>query len=431
MTRAELKKRIKWGAGLDPTREDGLLTSDLLNTGINDAIKRCAADLNLIPYDGKVALRANQYRYPLPSAVLRIHSAWFIDSNDMHAPLYYLNPSQFYDYFDSGDTATEPSFYSVGNYQGAIIEFWKNSTALYDFVSSNTITTASVRTIIDSAANFGRTRTGRRIEPGAIVHNTTDGSYGVIECLDITTNITTGTATTNTSTNSLADTGKNFTTLGVSVGDIICTPSSGSVTAYAFVTEVGTTTMTYDEFKSVTGSVYRFKSGDTYKVGTANRIKLSTTAPNYGLRNGADNTFAVGDTYQIEDKWRDERLLLIAPVPTSSDTVGAESILIQYSAVPQLPSDDSHIIEIPEQYYECIYKCSQWQIGQLSSKYGLNELEGMQVVYEKEIAKYAGDVNRPPTSEPVNVWKNRRIRGRGGRRDSTLSGVTFNLDSIL
>ena len=432
MTRGELKKRIKWGEGLDPTREDGLLSSDLLNTAINDAIKRCAEDLNLIPAEATMALRSDQYKYPLPSDMLRIYRVWYIDSNEVHTPLRYLNPTQFYDFFDSDDTSDEPIYYGIGNYQGAVIEFWKNSVVLYDFVSSGTITTASVRTVIDSAANFGKTRTGRKIEPGAIVHNTTDGSYGAVDCLDISTNVTTGTATANTSTNSLVDTGKNFITLGVEEHDIICTPSTGAVTAYAFVTEVGTTTLTYSDFKSVTGTVYRFKSGDTYKVGTADRIRLSTTAPNYGLRNGAVNTFAVDDAYQIEDKWRDERVLLLSPTPSDDDTIGEESILIQYSAVPQLPTDDSHIIEIPEQFYEALFKCATWQTGKLSSKFSAIEVEGLQVIYEREAMKYKGDTHKPPSSETINVWENRKHRGgRGARSDSSITGVAYNLDSIL
>lgn len=429
MTRSELKKRIKWAEGLDPTREDGLLTTELLNTAINDAIRQCAGDLNLLPCEGAFALRANQYKYPLPTDVLRIRRVWFIDSENVYQPLTYLNQDQFYDRFESDDTDTEPDYYSIGNYQGVVFEFWKDSVPLYDFVSSSVTTTASVRTVIDSAVSFGRTRTGRRIEPNCIVHNTTDGSYGVVESLDITTAKTTGTATSGTSTNTLEDTGKNFTALDVSVGDIICTPSSGVVTSYAFVTDVGTTTLTYD---SIQGSAKRFKATDTYKVGTATEIRLSTTAPNYGLRNGADNTFAVGDAYQIEDKWRDERCILLAPTPSSSDTVGAESMFMTYSACPQLPDEDDDIIEIPDQYFECLYKCSAWQVGKLSSKYGDSEIEMRQQVYEKEIHKQKGDVYKPPISEPVNVWGNRRFKyGRGDRKDSTVTGYAYDLSKII
>ena len=431
MTRGDLKKRIKWAEGLDPNREDGLISTTLLNEAINDAIKRCAGDLNLLPVEGAIALRANQYKYPLPTDVLRVRRVWFVDSDNVYQPLSYITQDTFYDRLDTDDTDTEPDYYSIGNYQGVVFEFWQGVGVLYDFITKSTITTAGVRTLIDTTANFGRTRTGRRIEPKCIVHNLTDGSSGVVEVLDISTNITTGTCASGTSTTKLEDTGKNFTTLGVAIGDIICSPWTGMgddvVTSYAFVTEVGTTTLTYANIQGAT----RFKDGDTYKVGIATEIRLSTTAPNYGLRNGAVNTFVVGDSYQIEDKWRDERVLMVAPTPSGNDTVGLESIFMTYSAVPQLPEEDDDILEIPDRYYQCIIKCTQWQVGILSSKYSDGEIEFKQQVYEQEIHKYRGDIHKPPISEPVNILRNRGMNGRRGRKDSTLSGVPYDLTNII
>ena len=302
MTRAELRKRIKISFGLSESREDGNLNDANFNLAINMAIRQVAYDCSLLPVMKKFATEVDKWQYPMDDDVDLIRSAWYIDSDSTRIPLSYCSAEEFYDYLDPTSTGDEPAYFAYPMMQSEVLEFWAGAPDIYDYILSSNITSSTVRTVVDSGINFGLTRQGRRVTPDCIVHNLTDDSYGYVETLDITTNITTGTATTSTNTNTLEDddikydTGKDFTALGVQIGDIICTPSSGIVTSYAFVTAVGTTTLTYTSFQTTdtTGTKFSFVSGDTYKVGKATEIRLRGTTPHPGLRSGARNYFSVG-----------------------------------------------------------------------------------------------------------------------------------------
>jgi len=292
MTRAELRKRIKISFGLDEDREDGNLSDTNFNLAIAMAIRQVAYDCSLLPEMRKFATEVDKWKYPMDDDVDLIRSAWYIDSNT-RIPLTYCSAEEFYDYLDPTSTGDTPAYFTYPMMQSEVFEFWAGAPDVYDYVLSSHITSTTVRTVVDTGINFGLTRQGKRVVPGCIVHNLTDDSYGYVETLDITTNITTGTATTSTNTNTLYDTGKDFTALGVQVGDIICTPSTGIVTGYAFVTAVGTTTLTYTSFQA-TNTAVAFSSGNTYKVGKATEIRLKGTTPHPGLRSGARNYFSVG-----------------------------------------------------------------------------------------------------------------------------------------
>ncbi len=367
---------------------------------------------------------------------------------------------------------------------------------IYDYVNKSMITTGSIRTIIDSGANFGKTLSGKRIKPGDVVHNRTDGSYGYVEVLDISTNKTTGIATSGTTTAILEDTGKNFITLGVEEGHIIATPSTGAVTSYAFIDSLTATKLTYSDIQ---GSASRFVSQDGYKVGRATEIKLSMATPHPGLRNGVLNVFTLGsavatltgttftnttctcsdttgvvdgynaiasggshaeivshtattitveywiggkpvdgetvtvkqaDEYQVEDIWRDERILCLTPTPSASDSVGTKSILIYYNACPKLPLNDNSTIEVDDRYYMPLLKVCQWQVAILSSKYNDGEVETKHQLYLAEARKHAGDINESPISDAPNMWRNRRYGGGiKTNRSASPSGSTYIIGS--
>lgn len=277
---------------LDRNKEDGLLTNDLLNEAIEKAIRQVSQDCNLIPVRWKFPLQANQWEYPMPEDLDRIRNVWYIDDTGEYEPLTYLTSDSYLDWEDPTETQTEPAYYSYPHYQGRVFQFYAEAPPVYDYVEESHVTTKSIRTVIDSGANFGKTLSNR-IRPKCVVHNRDDGSYGYVEILDITTNKESGTATGGTTTTILEDTGKNFIAQDVQVGDIICTPSTGVVTSYAFVTAVAATQLSYADME---GSAKRFASSDTYKVGVATEIRLSMDTPHPGLRDGADNTFSVGDT---------------------------------------------------------------------------------------------------------------------------------------
>ena len=289
--REYLKNWMKTVRGLDRDVEDGLLTNEMLNECIESGLRMVSYDCNLLPRQRTFPLREDQWEYPMPEGTWRIRAIYRIDTSGTRRPLTYVAPDKFMNYRDvTDDTAQDPIYYSYPVFEAEVMEFYAIAPPVYDYVASSYVTTAAIRTVIDSGINFGLTLSGTRVSPGAVVQNLTDGSYGYVGVLGIITNITTGTATAGTGSATLEDTTKNFTTLGVAVGDIICTPSTGAVTSYAFVTAVGTTTLTYEAFR---GAATTFAFGDTYKVGKAQEISMSTSAPHRGMRDGADNTFDV------------------------------------------------------------------------------------------------------------------------------------------
>jgi hypothetical protein len=424
MTRGDYKKRIKWPEGLDPDVADDLLSEDLLNTAVDDALKKTALDLRLLPVWAKIALRIGKYEYPMPNDCLRLESVYYLD-DDEYVPLTYVNKRQFYDGFDKGDTDNEPNVYSIGNFQGQVIEFWVGIPPTTDYLGESVVTAESIRTLIDTAVNFAKTRTGRRIKPKDIVHNIDDGSYGFVEVLDITTNITTGTATSGTGSTALKDTTKNFTTLGIDDRHIICTPSTGIVTSYAFIDSVSGNTVTYSDIQ---GDKTTFAASDTYKIGLATEIRLSEATPHPGLRNGSDNTFDIGDSYQIESRVRDERCLLIGPVASGSDSAGVESVHVSYYARPELPLYDHDLIEIDDRYEEVFSACLDYYVAKYSSKYNDKEKLFKEQMYDQKLRKHTGDVDEPPRDVPVNFFTNRVGAGtRGSSSDRTASGLRYNV----
>ncbi|MHC4509974.1 MAG: hypothetical protein ACYTAO_13615 [Planctomycetota bacterium] len=290
-----------------------MIPDSLFNEGIESAIRQVARDCNLLPAEWKLALVSGQYKYALAENVDRIREVFFIDSDGTFQPLEYMALDNYISWDDPTDTATEPIYYSYPHYQTHVFQFQVNAPPDQDYIADGKswVTTEAIRTLIDSGANFGRTLSGRRIRPRCVVQNLTDDSYGFIEILDMTTAKESGTATSGTTTDTLEQTGKDFDAANVAVGDIICTPSTGKVLAYAFVIEVGTTTMRYADIEGQDANgetIKRFESGDSYKVGTATEIRLWSGVPvpagtrvahagwnHPGLRQGAGCDFTVGD----------------------------------------------------------------------------------------------------------------------------------------
>ena len=292
--RMYLKNWLKDRNGIPRDKEDGLLTDTIINDAINDAIKQVADDCHVMPVEKAFALIKGQYAYPIPDDQIRIRSVYFKDSDGTYYPLDYYSPDQFIANRDlDDDTSEDVLYYTYTAFQSKIHHFYAGAPPVYDYIADSYITSDTIRTVIDSGMNFGKTLDGDRVKPGDIARNLTDGSYGYVEVLDTINNTTTGTATNGTGTQTLEDTSMDFTALGVAVDDIICTPSSGVVTAYAFVKSVGTTTLTYTDFQDPDGTKKSFASGDTYKIGKAQKIRLTMDTPHPGLREGATNDFTV------------------------------------------------------------------------------------------------------------------------------------------
>lgn len=292
MTRAEVRKILKLADGLNPNTEDGLMTNDYYNIAIDEAIKQLAIDCNLIPVKRSFSLQSGVYQYPIDEDVDIIRRVWYVDSDNKRIPLDYMSPEQWMDWADLDDDSDQPDRYCYPMFMNDVVPFYIQAPPVYDYGNTSYVTEQTIRTLVDSGANFGKTLNNRKIEPGYIVHDLTDGSYGYVDVLGITTVKTTGKATSNTATNYLEDTTENFSGI-VEVGDIICTPGSGIVTSYAFIDEV--TSATKLKYSDMQSAKRRIASGDTYAIGKATEIRLSLKVPHPGLRNGSYNYFKVTD----------------------------------------------------------------------------------------------------------------------------------------
>jgi len=311
-----LRDRVKSSLLLDRRRSDAGISDEIIDEGMASAMKELARDCKLFPDKWTLALQASQYKYPLPVELDRIREVRFIDTDGTRIPLHYMAEDNYINWTDPTDTESEPRYYSYPHYQPHIFEFYAGAPPTADYVLASWLTTGRIRTVQDSGINFGRTRSGLRVRPGCVVQNRTDKSFGYVEYLDITTAKTSGTATSATSTDILEDSGENFSTDSVAVGDIICTPSTGKVLAYAFVIEVAPGSnndqLRYSDIEGQDGNgvrIRRFESGDTYKVGKATEIRLWAGRPvpagtrvahagwdHPGLRQGATNDFTVSAT---------------------------------------------------------------------------------------------------------------------------------------
>ena len=493
--RAFIKRRIKLSLMQDPDVEDGLLEDDILNDAIDDAMKIVADDCNLHPVTTKFAVRQDVYYYPIPESLLSIRSVWYVSSQDTRKPLDYKSPEKIMDNQDPTDTSTEPMFFSYPFYQGKVFMFEALAPPIYDYIAQSHVTTGAVRTIIDSGINFGRTLDDSKVTPDCVGHNVDDDSYGYVDILDMTTAKETGTADSDTTNNTLSDSAATFITNEVAVGDIICNPSTGKVTSYAFVTEV--TSETELAYSDIQGTLDEFAENDTYKVGTSDRCVLSIkrSSGHPGLRTGAVNQFTVGDvkatmtgttftntrctgsstsgaevddiaiasggshgkitavasayvdvdkwigglpgagetvsikecdSYQIESKFRTQRVMRLSPTPSSSDTEGSESIEILYNDSPNLPERDSDPIEIPERYYRTLITCGVWQTRFLMGNEDDATLTGLEQKYNIQASKDMGDVWKPPHGRPISPWINRQGVSGSRSRYQTSGGVSWN-----
>jgi hypothetical protein len=311
-----LRDRVKSAMLMDRRRSDAGMPDEIIDEGMASAMKELARDCSLFPDKWTLALQSSEYKYPLPVEVDRIREVWFIDNDGTYIPLQYMAQDNYLAWTDPTDTGSEPRYFSYPHFQPHIFEFYAGAPPTSDYVNASWVTAGRIRTIQDSGINFGRTRSGLRVRPECVGHNLTDGSFGYIEYLDITTAKTTGAATAGTTTDILEDDSENFSTDNVAVGDIICTPSTGKVLAYAFVIEVAPGSnndqLRYSDIEGQDANgvrIRRFESGDSFKVGQATEIRLWAGRPvpagtrvahagmdHPGLRQGATNDFTVSAT---------------------------------------------------------------------------------------------------------------------------------------
>lgn len=293
LTRLELKNRIKSTRGLTRDREDGLLDDTLIHEAIKESILKIGIDCSILQTEQPFPLVAGQHLYPMPDNVHELRSLWWIDNSGNKQPVHSIDQeSMMYGRNPETDVGNQPAQFSYPLRQRQVIEMLGLMRPNKDFIENSNITAGYIRTIEDAAINLGITLSGYRISPGDVVHNITRKSYGYIEVLDTITSKDSGTAQAGTTSTTLAvDGATNLIALGVKEGDMIFTPATGTPTSYAVITSVNTTSVTYE---AIRGSATEFSSGDAYKIGIGNRVRISTAAPHRGLRDGTAFTFALG-----------------------------------------------------------------------------------------------------------------------------------------
>lgn len=322
--RTFLKNWIKDRNGIPRDKEDGLLTDAIINDSVDDAIKQISIDCRVMPTEKSFALREGQYSYPIPDDLLRLRQVYFQDSDGTWYPCDYYSLDQFIDSRDlEDDTSEDILYYNYAPFQSKVHHFYANAPDIYDYLpdGKSYVTSKTIRTVVDSGINFGKTLDGVRVKPGDIVHNLSAGSYGYVYVLDVITAKVSSTATSGTGTGNLEDTAANFTTAAVAEDDVICFLSGGLVVSYAFVKSVtDPNNIQYVDFQDPDRDKKSFASGDTYKIGVAQKILLNIDPPHPGLRDGATNDFTVGDA-----KATITGTTFTATTVTGSSTTGAEA----------------------------------------------------------------------------------------------------------
>lgn len=505
ITRLDLKNRILSSRGLTRARDDGLLDDTLLNEAVRDAQEIVTMNCNLFPVRERLAIVAGKYQYPVPDAFLGLREAYYIDASGTRLPLTQISQDEFFAGRDPvDDVALQPAYYAFPYMQQRVIQPFAEAPPTWDFVEVSWVTSDSIRTVIDTGINLGRTYSGRRISPGDVVFNLDDGdgSYGFVEVLDVITEKRSGTAGVNTSATQLHDASIDLTTLSIEEGDIICvSDSDGVVVTYAFVSADGVDTnlITYED---VRGQATALASGDSYKIGKAQKVRLDSAAPHRGLRGGLNNRFDVGaatatltattftdtrvtgtgsvsgvsveevavasggshgvvtdtgsgyldverwiggvpsagetvtvrscDRYQVQTRPAIERVMCLGPTPTTTDTGGSESLLILSNRRPLEALNDYEELEVPEEYRRPLFQAGYWMAAELTGIYGPEQLSNYQVMYERAVLPYQGNVHKTKLSAVMSPYTNRaRSRHLGRRYMGTRSGVAFNIRGQL
>lgn len=293
LTRLELKNHVKSSRGLTRNREDGLLPDALIHEAINEAILQVGIDCGLLPVAYSFALKADQWKYAMPEDMFELRSLRHVNSSGSYLPIKIVSREIFLDGRDpNDDTSTQPSFAAYPIYYQRVIQPFALARPLHDFIEHSHITTEHVRTVEDSGINFGKTLDGTRISPGGMVRNRDTNAFGYVEFLDtITDKVSSIAAIAGTNSTTVVRAGNWPST--IKADDIICTPGTGNVTSYAFVVSISGSSLIYEDMR---GDATAFSSGDTVKVGTAQKIRLSLAAPHRGLRDGSSAVFNKGST---------------------------------------------------------------------------------------------------------------------------------------
>lgn len=328
-------------AATDPVHSETILVGDLWQT-----MKEVAASSRDKWERRKLRVIAEQYEYPLPSDCMCVWSLLH-DFNGTWYPLDYLYHEQFFTGFSENAQSYPPRHFTLQaqtsnpvHYQGTI-------------TSDNDDTPPM---LVDTSANFGITLTGEEINPDDKIFNITDDSSGYVDSLFFSSNKTIGICETGSNATTLYDsTGSFVTTYNVAVGDIVSRYSFTHRYAYGIISSVSDTTLTFSRLYNHEAG---YVAGQNYQIGTSDIIYLTSSGlvadTEEGIVGGAENDFDEDDEYQVEDYYSTLDTLLLSSMPSTSDTLGTESLTLIYIPYPKQPAQYYHPIELSEAYTPAI-----------------------------------------------------------------------------
>ena len=332
-------------AATDPQHPETLLLEDLWQ-----AMKEVAADSRGKWERRKIRLLQNQWEYPLPSDCMCVWSVIY-NFYGRWDVLDYLYHEEYWLHFSENILGSPPNYFTVQQGTSNPVHY------------TGTITTANADhppILIDANANFGVTLTGEDINPGDKIFNITDDSSGYVRYLSAGTWKVTSVASEVTAT-TLTDPAGGFVANNVAIGDIILvetgTPSTGEEKNWGVINAVNSNlVVTYNRAYGTNDSLAGATTG--YTIGTSDRIYLDHSGlvkdTEEGLVGGAEGDFDEDDSYQVEDYYSTLDTLFLSEAPSTSDTLGTESLLLIYMPYPKQPLKHFHPVEMSEAYAPAI-----------------------------------------------------------------------------
>lgn len=203
-----------------------------------------------------------------------------------------------------------------------------------------------------------------------------------------------------------------------SVGDAVCTMTG---TTFTPTTVIGTSTS-----GASAGNIAIANGGSHAKITAIAATQLTVDFWVGGQPTDGETVVVKAcDEYQIEDRFRTQKVLWLRPTPSASDDIGEESVEIMFSLCPELPEADTDPIEIPEKYYEPLFLAVRFYAARSRGSHSRQDLADFWAQYRNEVRDFMADVWSPPHTSQIVPYDNSQLPGRRGTRYQTSSGVSW------
>ena len=405
----ELKDRLMlphgdYTTGFISDHNDGFHTNDMLKRDIHDAINKVIVAARLYIKSIDVGLVTNQYEYGFPVGCLKIDKIIHIYGS-IATPLTYIDHSNFIDGFSPTHTSSIPNRWSLIETKAEIHRFWKSNND--DYNTTSTITSSpALNHICDQYANFGVIEGGEYPEADDVVWLDTDYSYANIDHFDMEAVVTTVTAS-GVSPVTYYSSARVLTADDISAvkeGHLVYNSNDNS---WGFVTGKSSSLGVIYIDKWHNGTIGYPSELDICKIGIANHIYLKTlnAFTSRAFHNGTDNTPTAGDAYRIQDRFETVPSIVIAPVPSTTDTAGSESLTIWYSSEPTQMYDDNDPSPIGDEWSDYILDWA-FILAIKRQPDRLGDIESLELVYKNKIAEMKRSASIHQLGEAHNIFDN-------------------------